>query len=120
VINGTPAGNRSTGDDSAVKKYITETHGLSRTTGAFQGCRDNDFLYSGAAGSCLPPRPRGSEHRRPDPGQWRLDQGSVEELGAPGVPALAKIAGDDAITPAILDAYIARRVKALTAANRAR
>ena len=34
VINGTPAGNRSTGDDSGVKKCIAETHGLGRTAGA--------------------------------------------------------------------------------------
>ena len=39
VINGTPAGTRSTGDDSDVKKCIKETHGLGRTTGALQGCR---------------------------------------------------------------------------------
>jgi WD40 repeat protein len=39
VINGTPAGNRSTGDDSDVKKCIKETHGLGRTMGALQGCR---------------------------------------------------------------------------------
>jgi WD40 repeat protein len=39
VINGTPAGNRATGDDSAVKKCIKDTHGLGRTAGALQGCR---------------------------------------------------------------------------------
>jgi WD40 repeat protein len=39
LINGTPAGNRGTGDDSAVKKCVSETHGLGRTTGALQGCR---------------------------------------------------------------------------------
>ena len=39
VINGTPAGNRSTGDDSGVKKCIADTHGLGRATGALQGCR---------------------------------------------------------------------------------
>jgi WD40 repeat protein len=38
-INGTPAGSRSTGDDSAVKKCIAETHGLGRTMDALQGCR---------------------------------------------------------------------------------
>ncbi len=39
LINGTPAGARGTGDDSAVKKCIADTHGLGRTTGALQGCR---------------------------------------------------------------------------------
>jgi WD40 repeat protein len=39
LINGTPAGTRSTGDDSDVKKCIKETHGLGRTMGALQGCR---------------------------------------------------------------------------------
>ncbi len=39
LINGAPAGNRSAGDDSAVKKCIAETHGLGLTTGALQGCR---------------------------------------------------------------------------------
>jgi hypothetical protein len=39
VINGTPAGTRSTGDDSAVKKCIAETHGLGRAMDALQGCR---------------------------------------------------------------------------------
>jgi Caspase domain len=39
VINGAPAGNRASGDDSAVKKCIKDTHGLGRTTGALQGCR---------------------------------------------------------------------------------
>jgi WD40 repeat protein len=39
LINGTPAGARSTGDDNGVKKCIAETHGLGRTSGALQGCR---------------------------------------------------------------------------------
>jgi hypothetical protein len=39
LINGTPAGNRRSGDDSDVKKCIADTHGLGRTTGALQGCR---------------------------------------------------------------------------------
>jgi WD40 repeat protein len=39
LINGAPAGARSTGDDGAVKKCIAETHGLGRTMGALQGCR---------------------------------------------------------------------------------
>jgi WD40 repeat protein len=39
LINGAPAGTRSTGDDSGVKKCIAETHGLGQTQGALQGCR---------------------------------------------------------------------------------
>jgi hypothetical protein len=39
LINGTPAGTRSTGDDRAVKQCIEETRGLGRTTDALQGCR---------------------------------------------------------------------------------
>ena len=39
LINGAPAGTRSSGDDSAVKKCIADTHGLGRTAGALQGCR---------------------------------------------------------------------------------
>jgi hypothetical protein len=38
-INGAPAGNRATGDDSGVKRCIKDTHGLGRTAGALQGCR---------------------------------------------------------------------------------
>ena len=33
---------------------------------------------------------------------------------APGVPAMAKIVGYDAITPAMLEVYVAERVKLLT------
>ena len=50
----------------------------------------------------------------PSWGNGAFTKALVEGLGAPGVSALAKIAGDDIITPALLDAYIARRVKALT------
>jgi hypothetical protein len=39
LINGSPAGSNSTGDDGDVKKCIAETHGLGRTMGALQGCR---------------------------------------------------------------------------------
>jgi hypothetical protein len=38
----------------------------------------------------------------------------VEGLGSPGTPSKAKLADDPTITPKLLDAYIARRVKALT------
>ena len=38
LINGAPAGARSSGDDSGVKQCIAETHGLGRTVGASQGC----------------------------------------------------------------------------------
>jgi hypothetical protein len=50
----------------------------------------------------------------PSWGNGAFTKALVEGLGSPGVPALAKFAGNDAITPAMLDAYIAQRVKALT------
>ena len=39
LINGQPAGARSTGDDTEVKRCLEETHGLGRAEGALQGCR---------------------------------------------------------------------------------
>jgi hypothetical protein len=75
----------------------------------------NDFLHS-ERGVVVFAASTGRQVSMEDPswGNGAFTKALVEGLGAPGVPALAKIAGDDTITPAILDAYIARRVKILT------
>jgi hypothetical protein len=75
----------------------------------------NDFLHS-ERGVVVFAASTGRQVSMEDPswGNGAFTKALVEGLGSPGVSALAKIAGDDTITPAILDAYIARRVKALT------
>ncbi len=75
----------------------------------------NDFLHS-ERGVVVFAASTGRQVSMEDPswGNGAFTKALVEGLGAPGVTALAKIAGDDTITPALLDAYIARRVKALT------
>ena len=75
----------------------------------------NDFLHS-ERGVVVFAASTGRQVSMEDPswGNGAFTKALVEGLGAPGVPALAKIAGDNTITPALLDAYIARRVKALT------
>jgi Caspase domain/WD domain, G-beta repeat len=75
----------------------------------------NEFLHS-ERGVVVFAASTGRQVSVEDPawGNGAFTKALVEGLGAPGVPALAKIAGDDTITPALLDAYIARRVKTLT------
>jgi Caspase domain len=75
----------------------------------------NDFLHS-ERGVVVFAASTGRQVSMEDPswGNGAFTKALVEGLGSPGVSALAKIAGDDTITPAILDAYIARRVKTLT------
>jgi WD40 repeat protein len=75
----------------------------------------NDFLHS-ERGVVVFAASTGRQVSMEDPtwGNGAFTKALVEGLGSPGVSALAKIAGNNAITPAILDAYIAQRVKALT------
>jgi Caspase domain len=75
----------------------------------------NDFLHS-ERGVVVFAASTGRQVSMEDPswGNGAFTKALVEGLGSPGVSALAKISGDDTITPAILDAYIARRVKVLT------
>jgi hypothetical protein len=75
----------------------------------------NDFLHS-ERGVVVFAASTGRQVSMEDPawGNGAFTKALVEGLGSAGIPALAKIAGDNAITPAMLDAYIAKRVKALT------
>jgi hypothetical protein len=75
----------------------------------------NDFLHS-ERGVVVFAASTGRQVSMEDPswGNGAFTKALVEGLGAPGVPALAKFSGSDTITPAILDAYIAQRVKTLT------
>jgi len=75
----------------------------------------NDFLHS-ERGVVVFAASTGRQVSMEDPswGNGAFTKALVEGLGAPGVPALAKFSGSNTITPAILDAYIAQRVKALT------
>jgi uncharacterized caspase-like protein len=75
----------------------------------------NDFLHS-ERGVVVFAASTGRQVSMEDPtwGNGAFTKALVEGLGSPGVPAKATISGDDTITPALLDAYIARRVKLLT------
>jgi WD40 repeat protein len=75
----------------------------------------NDFLHSDR-GVVVFAASTGRQVSMEDP-SWNngaFTKALVEGLGSPGVPSRAKLADDDAITPKLLDAYIARRVKVLT------
>jgi WD40 repeat protein len=100
--------------------FLDACHAGSMVSSGQRGIFDNnevvnDFLHS-ERGEVVFAASTGRQVSIEDPawGNGAFTKALVEGLGSPGVPALAKIAGDDAITPAILDAYIARRVKALT------
>jgi WD40 repeat protein len=100
--------------------FLDACHAGSMVTSGQRGIYDNnevvnDFLHS-ERGEVVFAASTGRQVSVEDPawGNGAFTKALVEGLGSPGVPALAKIAGDDTITPAILDAYIARRVKALT------
>ena len=75
----------------------------------------NDFLHSDR-GVVVFAASTGRQVSMEDPswGNGAFTKALVEGLGAPGVPSRAKLPDDDAITPKLLDAYIARRVKILT------
>ena len=75
----------------------------------------NDFLHSDR-GVVVFAASTGHQVSIEDPtwGNGAFTKALVEGLGSPGVPSRAKLADDDAITPKLLDAYIARRVKVLT------
>jgi hypothetical protein len=99
--------------------FLDACHAGSLVTG-HRGIYDNnevvnDFLHS-ERGVVVFAASTGRQESMEDPswGNGAFTKALVEGLGSPGVPALAKFAGNDAITPAMLDAYIAQRVKALT------
>jgi WD40 repeat protein len=75
----------------------------------------NDFLHSDR-GVVVFAASTGRQVSMEDPlwGNGAFTKALVEGLGSPGVPSRAKLADDDVITPKLLDAYIARRVKVLT------
>ena len=93
--------------------FLDACHAGSLVTG-HRGIYDNnevinDFLHS-ERGVVVFAASTGRQESMEDPswGNGAFTKALVEGLGSPGVPALAKIAGNDAITPAILDAYIAQ------------
>ncbi len=99
--------------------FLDACHAGSLVTG-HRGIYDNnevinDFLHS-ERGVVVFAASTGRQESMEDPswGNGAFTKALVEGLGSPGVPALAKFTGNDAITPAMLDAYIAQRVKALT------
>jgi WD40 repeat protein len=75
----------------------------------------NDFLHS-ERGVVVFAASTGRQVSIEDPawGNGAFTKALVEGLGSRGVPARARLSGEDVITPRILDAYIANRVKVLT------